>query len=369
MQDNLRLKFVTGILEWNDIYALKPYVPALSRLRQLDETDKAKQSTKWVYGFKKNMGNAQEAKVLVEALRHYLECDQILAVPPSDPDAQPNSLQSLFGQSLRRTRKVETRKYNHRKALPAGYDQSYEIPKLNAKRLLLIDDICTTGRTLGHFKEVLEKSGFDAVPAALGIHHRLDYKEKGVIVVCQEGEVEDEGAFENLLAVMKHLQAQGYKIKKSKLYSDRKKKLIRVQPDGSVFKKDADAYAKTLPMLGDPLVGLEAAQKEKLELETERLKVQTEAARLELDFKKGKLILKSDAELEISSHLTVIETSIRNMHSSEAGPIIELVGGDPKKIPLLAEFLGRKLDETFNRLAETDQFKVIFMEGADGAAG
>ena len=65
----------------------------------------------------------------------------------------------------------------------------------------------------------------------------------------------------------------------------------------------------------------------------------------------------------------MIETSIRNMHSSEAGPIIELVGGDPKKIPLLAEFLGRKVDETFNRLAETDQFKVIFMEGADGAAG
>ena len=98
--------------------------------------------------------------------------------------------------------------------------------------------------------------------------------------------------YRNLLEVLKYLKGQGYKIGKSKLYKDRSNKQIRVQADGAVRKKDADAYAKTLTLLGDPLKGLEALQNEKARLEKERLQHQVAALEYEEKLREGTYVLR-----------------------------------------------------------------------------
>ena len=52
--------------------------------------------------------------------------------------------------------------------------------------------------------------------------------------------------FKNLAAAQRFLQQQGFKVKKSKLYDDRKKELIRVQDDESVLLADVLEYSQTL---------------------------------------------------------------------------------------------------------------------------
>ena len=77
--------------------------------------------------------------------------------------------------------------------------------------------------------------------------------------------------FENLMAVVKHLNDKGYKIKKSKAYQDRKKGRIAIQPDGTVLQKDVDRYAKTLERIADSRDAADTGQQTKLERENSLL--------------------------------------------------------------------------------------------------
>jgi hypothetical protein len=164
--------------------------------------------------------------------------------------------------------------------------------------------------------------------------------------------------FPNVLAVVAYLKSQGFKIAKSKIYKDRKDHQIRVQPDGSVLKKDADAYAKTLKLLGDPLKGLEEAQRKKLELETLKLEKQTQILTHELKVKEGLFVPRDEADLARAAALSVIEANVRNLHLTCAGDWIGIVSGDPASTAPLIDAMGQQLDDLFNRLSQAGEFQL-----------
>jgi hypothetical protein len=170
------MKHHIRLLVWKDFYGLKPYLPAFSALRQEPKDSEVAVSTAWLYGFKKHFKNSDDVKMIVEALASHFRCDVICPVPPSTPEDQPNSLQRLFGDPIRRIKAAESRKYNHQKQLPDDYAETYEITIARGERILLVDDILRTGITLDHYRKALSDLGMAVVPLALGFYYKLYFQ-------------------------------------------------------------------------------------------------------------------------------------------------------------------------------------------------
>lgn len=170
----------------------------------------------------------------------------------------------------------------------------------------------------------------------------------------------EDARFKNLLETVKYLKGQGYKIGKSKIYQDRKNKQIRVQEDGSVLKRDADAYAKTLQLLGDPLRGLEAIQKRKAELEAQRLEKIVKGLEYEQDIREKKYVLRADAELERANNASAIFTGISNGLLACARELIEAAGGDPARLSDFVAAMKAELERVADSLSKLEEFEMVF---------
>ena len=170
----------------------------------------------------------------------------------------------------------------------------------------------------------------------------------------------EDARFKNLLEAVRYLKGQGYKIGKSKIYKDRKNKQIRVQEDGSVLKQDADAYSKTLQMLGDPLRGLEAIQKRKAEWEEKRLEQIVKGLSYEQDIREEKYVLRADAELERANNAGAIFTGISNGLLACARELVEAAGGDPARLTDFVAAMKEELERVANSLSKLEEFEMVF---------
>lgn len=170
----------------------------------------------------------------------------------------------------------------------------------------------------------------------------------------------EEDRFKNLLEAMKHLKGLGYKIGKSKIYKDAKDRQIRVQADGAVLKRDAEAYAKTLKLLGDPLKGLEAAQARKAELEIERLEHIMAGLKRERDIQEGRFVLAEDSDLEKANNAGAIFVALSNVLLNSARELIEACAGDQRRIEIFIEAVKQQLERAANSLSKMEEFEVIF---------
>lgn len=129
--------------------------------------------TRLVYEFKRNNAKVKFFEERVRMVACGLGCSDIVAVPPHLPTA--NNLQLIFGETIRRVKEVQARKYTHKEALPTDYAESYliDVGKILGKRVLLVDDIITSGATITHFAETLEALGYEVVLFGLGLRKTL----------------------------------------------------------------------------------------------------------------------------------------------------------------------------------------------------
>ena len=137
------------VYEWQGIYGFYPYIPRIASLRQLPKDDEAKIASEWIYNFKSKGKGSNEVKRIVGYLADKLQCNKGIAIPPSTVASQPNALQKIYGNHIWRTEDAETRKWNHEKEIPEGYENSFIISGINKNdKILIIDDICTSGKSL-----------------------------------------------------------------------------------------------------------------------------------------------------------------------------------------------------------------------------
>ena len=172
-------------------------------------------------------------------------------------------------------------------------------------------------------------------------------------------------SFKNKLAVARYIKSQGIKIGQRKLYKDAESGKLRVQPDGSVLLSDVDLYIRAYGTPRQKAAGsadIEQLQKEKLELESKKLKEQI--AKLEWDREKeaGKYLLRSDFEMELAARAAVLEISLRQMASAKAYEWIAVSHGDYAKTGDLAAMVTAEIRNALNDYAATDRFQVIFVE-------
>jgi hypoxanthine phosphoribosyltransferase len=149
------------------IRGLLPYRSTF-RLRAMGDTRGALASQR-VFRFKSTGESAEVWRRLVEQAAADLGCAAVWVVPGHDPNTESH-LQRLFGVSIRRARTVERRKYHHSGPVETN---SMDYPASAPGRVLLVDDVCTTGATMTAIRNHLSTLGIEALPLALGLNWRL----------------------------------------------------------------------------------------------------------------------------------------------------------------------------------------------------
>ena len=163
--------------------------------------------------------------------------------------------------------------------------------------------------------------------------------------------VPDDRFLPNLIEAMHWLQNLGYKIKKTKIYDDKKKGKIYVWPDGRVYKADAELYARNYlvkeksPDLEEiENKTLEELQQEKLRTEAERNRIRAERERFLLDKERGQYIHVDQVEYELSWRARIFRYSLENFIHEHAPRIAAMFGGEDKAAAKLIEAAGGQQD-------------------------
>lgn len=167
--------------------------------------------------------------------------------------------------------------------------------------------------------------------------------------------------FASLKEVLTHLEAEGKRIGKSKLYQDKSKGLLKAQPDGTFKRRDVDRYAASLPSNALPEKKTAEAQEyadRKARAEAEKLEEQVRAERHKNEIREGRYILREDVEVELAARAGVLATGLRNMFETALLDLIHLVDGQPGKAHDLLTAYERMLDTTLNEYARPIDYEV-----------
>ena len=176
------------LLRYADGYGIWLYV-SMFGARAAHDYDSAREAQK-VYNFKRYGYLKAEVKATVEAAASALGCDAIVACPSHT--TEPNRLQELFGSVLTRKTEVASRKYSHE----AEIDFEAECATLEiqdgfkAKKVLIVDDVATTGKTLRFYRLLFKSLGIESEVFALGVYRNLNPTRDGPEVTVSVAEPE-----------------------------------------------------------------------------------------------------------------------------------------------------------------------------------
>jgi len=176
--------------------------------------------------------------------------------------------------------------------------------------------------------------------------------------------------FATKLDVLAYLEAEGWKVSKSKLYADCNKGRLSPNKSGEYEIKAVDAYAKDY--LKRKETGkkideeLESRQRRKLDAEIRKTVAQAAKAEHDLAVAQGKYIPREDVELELTGRAAVLDSGLKYLVQSRAHEWVRLVDGDTNKITDLIEAVGNDLDQLLNGFARTDNLQLILKANAPG---
>lgn len=211
-------------------------------------------------------------------------------------------------------------------------------------------------------KEKLKRLVLDEpLPANLAALERVSK----LVENAMQADVNNETGIKDYRSMLAYAEEQGRKVKKTKLFQDIKKGLLKKQPDGSFRKKDADRYLASLPMAGTgDLVAERASDRQRRKEEQEIRRITNAANREEFDLevKKGKFIPREQVHLELAARAVTLATGLKTAFEAHGLDIIALVDGNPKKAAALIEFLEKLLEESFNEYSRPMEFEIEFIE-------
>ena len=154
------------------VYGFFPYA-SMFGARASGNYQQARDAEK-VYQFKKCGRNADVFGAMIQAVADRLGCGVVIACPGHT--GGETQLQKLLGRDLVRTAEVQSRKYSHKAEIDFdGEAATLDLRRpVEGERVLIVDDVCTTGRTLGFFRRYLrDKGAADVVCLSLGINAKL----------------------------------------------------------------------------------------------------------------------------------------------------------------------------------------------------
>ena len=166
-------------------------------------------------------------------------------------------------------------------------------------------------------------------------------------------------------AVLAYVEESGRKLKKSKMYEDIRKGLLKKQADGTFRLRDVDRYAASLPFAATPDRMAEKAaslQRTKEEQEIRRISAIADKEEFLLAVKKGQFIPPEQGHLELAARAVTLASGLKTALEARGLDIISLVEGNPRRAQELSLFLERILDEAMNEYASPLELTVEFSE-------
>ena len=194
---------------------------------------------------------------------------------------------------------------------------------------------------------------------------RLTYQETAIEETTDQQPAAPAGSTEplkSLHAVVKYLEGKGYKIKKSSVYNHQAAGKIRPNKEGLYPIAAVDKYAQVHLKLADgtPSGGklLDKAQKEKADAETREKIARARHWELRTGTLEGKFVPRDLFEKELAGRAAIFRTDLENFFRSQIPAIVNIVSGDPAKIPELMSFCIDALEQQLARYMQKEEFKV-----------
>ncbi len=169
-------------------------------------------------------------------------------------------------------------------------------------------------------------------------------------------------------AVLAHVDENGRKLGKTKLFEDIKKGRLKRQPDGTFRLRDVDRYMAGLPLSGTPDAVAEKAadrQRRKEEEEIRRIKAIADKEEFLLEVRRGNFVPRADVHLELAARAVTLASALKTAFEARSLDLVADVEGNPRKAPLLVERLEAILDEAFNEYSREMPIEVL-LEPKDG---
>lgn len=167
----------------------------------------------------------------------------------------------------------------------------------------------------------------------------------------------------NIAEVLKYIEEQNRKVRKTKLYEDVNKGLLKKQPDGTFKLRDVDRYLVSLPMLGTSDTVAEKAserQRRKEEQEIRRITAIANKEEFDLAVKQGKFIAKEKVYQELAARAVTLSMQIKTAFEVSAVELVELVEGNPKKTNSMKQKLTEIFETALSEYAKEMEIDVIF---------
>lgn len=207
-------------------------------------------------------------------------------------------------------------------------------------------------------------SGYDRASAML---ERALEKKRASEAVPEAESVPDSGMvrfggmrFKKLSDVVKWLNGEGYKIKKSKVYMDAKAGYLSASEDGTFSQESVLAYVHTqsLEKIADNKAGkLDALSEQRLKKEVEKLTVQVEKLTWDMERDQGKYLAKEDVRTELALKISAFEAGFKHIAVTRASDWIAAVAGRQEKQQVLVDMVNNAIDtllDEFSRVEELD---------------
>lgn len=170
----------------------------------------------------------------------------------------------------------------------------------------------------------------------------------------------EEKTLPHVMAVVDHLAAQGWKVKKSAVYNHRKEGKLHPQDDGSFRITDAERYAERYLKRkdGSESPKLENLQKKRLIAEISKTEAQAEHWANKAKASSGSFVPKEYHERDLARRAAVFRSDLETFARSEAPDIVNLFGGDAGKIPELVSWLLERFAGFLAAYAEEREFTI-----------
>lgn len=186
------------------------------------------------------------------------------------------------------------------------------------------------------------------------------------------------GPYKNALEVEQYLTAIGWKIKKSSIYNHIKARKLIPETDGQFTQAEIDRYALANLKKADGSTPqaqkTEADKISEAAAEARRRREVAQATILEhkLETLKGSLVPRDMFESELAARAAIFRSDGENFFRAQASTIVNIVSGDPAKIPDLIALCLDAHEQWLARYLQKEEFKVdasayerIFEKAAD----
>lgn len=173
--------------------------------------------------------------------------------------------------------------------------------------------------------------------------------------------IDNEIIFPNLLAVIKYLKDNNWKLSKSRAYQHHDEGKIKPQTNGTYRQSDVEKYAALHLKTADGKTvskKLKDYQDRRNMAETRKMEAQAEHAEMKNEAAKGLYVPREAFEQELAKRATVFKSDVENFIRAGAEKIIATVGGDPAKAPALIEYQMDAAADWMNRYDSDKEFKV-----------